>query len=130
SKDYLQRWRAYQEEFGEDLDIVVVVQGSDRGRMRQAVDRLAEQFQAHPGQFDRVFHRVDLKPLQNRALLYLPTEQIRQIQGHLQGMRLLLELGPLGWRNLSLAGLLAEAEQRLQNAPTGSLSPADGTFFA
>src|SRR5262245_19096193 len=72
SKDFLQRWNAYQAEFGEDVDVVVVVQGADRERMRRAVDRLAGEFERHPDQFDRIFHCVDLRSLQDRALLFLP----------------------------------------------------------
>src|ERR1700683_1788107 len=34
-KEYQQRWRQYLAEFGDDDDIVVVVQGGDRPRMEQ-----------------------------------------------------------------------------------------------
>src|SRR5438132_12469285 len=37
NKDYQQRWQQYISEFGDDEDIVVVVQGSDRERMREAL---------------------------------------------------------------------------------------------
>ena len=36
NKDYQKRWREYLAEFGNDDDIVVVVEGTDRARMQQA----------------------------------------------------------------------------------------------
>ena len=119
-KDYLKRWHQYVEEFGDDDDMVVVVKGGDRARMEQALDELAGEIGKRPESFERLFYKVDLRPLHGRALLFLPTEQIRDIQNHLQGMSLLLEppvlgtLNPLfGWQSLSVQQLLRESERRL-----------------
>src|SRR5262249_59279450 len=73
-KDYQQRWRQYLAEFGEDDDMVVVVEGNDRARMKQSLDALAAKVQEHPDLFDRLFFKVDLRHLRNRALLFLPSE--------------------------------------------------------
>src|SRR5262249_36742869 len=96
-KVYQQRWRQYLKEFGADDDIVVVVQGSDRPRMEQALESLAHEIGNEPQVFDRLFYKVDLRPLHRRALLFLSTEQIQQIQENVSSMRLLLEFGPLSW---------------------------------
>ena len=40
-KDYLKRWHQYVAEFGDDDDMVVVVQGDERETMEQALDELA-----------------------------------------------------------------------------------------
>src|SRR5262245_51561373 len=37
-KDYQQRWRQYLAEFGDDDDILVVVEGKDRTQMKRALD--------------------------------------------------------------------------------------------
>src|ERR1043165_3564448 len=76
-KEYLKRWHQYVEEFGDDDDMVVVVQGTDRAGVEQALDELAAEIQSRPESFDRLFYKVDLRCLNNRALLFLPTEQIR-----------------------------------------------------
>src|SRR5262249_23753452 len=47
-KDYQQRWQKYLAEFGDDDDIVVVVQGSNRPRMKAALDTVAKYLQAVP----------------------------------------------------------------------------------
>src|SRR5262249_18772159 len=80
--------------------------------------------------FDRLFYKVDLASLSNRALLFLSSEQIGQIQHNLQSMRMLLDLGPVSWQALSLGGLLAEAKVRLSRLEPGTpLSAADEQFF-
>src|SRR5262245_14034526 len=65
NKDYQQRWRQYLAEFGNDDDIVVVVQGTDRPRMQRALDALAAAVGRQPDRFDRLFYKVDLRNLQN-----------------------------------------------------------------
>lgn len=119
-KEYLKRWHQYVAEFGDDDDMVVVVRGGDRPTMERALDGLAAEIQKRPKSFERLFYKVDLRPLHNRALLFLPTDQIRRIQDHLQGMSLLLDTPGLslldpwfGWRSLSLQQLFNESERRL-----------------
>src|SRR5262249_43244856 len=114
-KDYFQRWQQYVAEFGDDDDIVVVVQGKNRALMEEALEELASEVQNHPELFDRLFYKLDLRPLHDRALLFLPTSQIRQIQDNIRSMGKLLEppaiahLDPmLGWKSLSLLQLLQE----------------------
>lgn len=126
-RDFYQRWQQYLAEFGDDDDMVVVVQGGDRAQMRRAIDAVADRIAHEPGLFDRVFHRVDLRGLRNRALLYLPAEQIHHVQEGLKSMGLLLEppvLGALnthfGWQMLTMQQLLNEGDRR-----AGALAAAD-----
>jgi len=130
SKDYQQRWRQYLGEFGDDDDMVVVVKGSDRPQMERALDALAVQVGEQPTLFDRLFYKVDLRPLRNRALMFLPTQEIASIQDNLKSMGLLLEFGPLTWRSLSLQSLLREANFRAAKLKPGQpLSPSDDQFL-
>ena len=75
----------------DDDDIVVVVQGGDRDTMRQALDAVADEVKHRPERFDRLFYHVDLRHLHDRALLFLPTEQIAHIDADVRNMRMLLE---------------------------------------
>jgi hopanoid biosynthesis associated RND transporter like protein HpnN len=120
-KEYLKRWHQYVEEFGDDDDMVVVIRGDDRQKMEKILDEMAAEIAKRPESFERLFYKVDLTPLHSRALLFLPTEQIRQVHNHVQGMSLLLEppvlaqLNPLfGWKMLSVQQLLRESERRLE----------------
>jgi uncharacterized protein len=129
-KDYQQRWRDYLTEFGEDDDIVVVVKGDDRPRMEKALEALAASVRARTDLFDRLFYKVDLRSLRNRALLFLSTAEIGAIQQHLRDMGLLLQFGPIGWRGLTLSSLLKEAELRAEKMKPGEkLRPGDEEFL-
>ncbi len=129
-KDSQKRWKQYLAEFGDDDDVVAVVKGHDPVRMRQALDALADKVRGRPDLFDRLFYKVDLRGLRERALLFLSTNEIRTIQQNIRGMGLLLKFGPVGWRNLTLQSLLAEADQRAAALKPGRpLSAADEQFF-
>ena len=60
------------------------------------LDELAAEIDKHPKLFERLFYKADLTSLHSRALLFLPTDQIRQVQAHIKGMSLLLEPPVLG----------------------------------
>lgn len=120
NKDYLKRWRQYVDEFGDDDDMIVVVHGNQRADMEKVLDELAVEIEQRPQSFERLFYRVDLRPLHGRSLLFLPTDDIRRIHAHVQGMSLLLEppvLGSIdpwfGWRSLGVQQLLREGERKL-----------------
>ena len=79
TKDYYKRWQQHVAEFGDDDDMVVVLQGSDKEQMKSALEELAGLVEKQPDKFDRLFYKVDLRPLHNRALLFLPTEKIQSL---------------------------------------------------
>jgi hopanoid biosynthesis associated RND transporter like protein HpnN len=129
-KDYQQRWQRYLAEFGDDDDIVAVLKGRDRTRMVEAIEAIAARIRAKPKLFDRLFYKADLRCLHNRALLFLPTDEVRAIQRDIRGMGPLLALGPLGWSNLSLGRLLADAQARAARwKPGAPLDAADEQFL-
>jgi hopanoid biosynthesis associated RND transporter like protein HpnN len=98
--------------------------------MRQALEMLAEKVRQRPELFDRLFYKVDLRDLRGRALLFLTAEEIRSIAANLQPMSLLLQVGPVAWRGLTLQSLLREAEQRAAAMrPHAPLKAADEQFF-
>ncbi|MFM7148312.1 MAG: MMPL family transporter, partial [Gemmataceae bacterium] len=131
-KEYKQRWDRYVAEFGEDDDIVVVVQGEDRERMKQAVDAVAGRLASHPLLFDRLFHKVDLRPLRDRALLLAPMDKVQTIHGeYLADMKRLLDFGPISWHTLGVHPMVQEARQRLADIrPNDKLSRSDERFLA
>jgi hypothetical protein len=135
-KTYYQRWQQYVAEFGDDDDMVVVVEGADRARMILALEDLAGEVQKEPALFDRLFYKVDLRPLKRRALLFLSPEEIRRIQDSLKNMSLLLEppvlggLDPLfGWKSLTVQHLLHEAERRVAAVKVQKGTSEDDDFL-
>ena len=131
-KDCQKRWQRYLDAFGDDDDLVVVVRGTDRGRMKAAADAVAARLAARPDLFDRVFHQVDLRPLRPRSLLYLPADEIAAIDRRLDGMAPLLgPLAPVSWRALSTQALVAQATAALEARAAGrALPPADRDLLA
>jgi len=136
-KDYQRRWNNYLAEFGDDDDMVVVIKGQDRPAMEQALERIAAGVGQQPAFFDRLFYKVDLRPLRDRALLFLPPQHIKQIQDNLHCMNLLLE-PPLvagidrllGWKALNVLQLVHEAERRVTTLSPGvALRPEDEQFL-
>src|SRR4051812_47572052 len=125
-KECQQRWNDYVKEFGDDDDIVVVVKGADRGRMKEALEQVAARVRERPALFDRLFYKADLHPLHDRALLMLPLDEIRKIQHNLGGdmKELLAASDPdsflYPWRRLSLSSLVLKGADSL---PVASPSP-------
>src|SRR5579859_2012274 len=131
-KDYQQRWQKYLAEFGDDDDIVVVVQGREHDRMKSALDAIAGRLGEQPELFDRIFYKADLRHLRNRALMLAPLEQVRTIHGdYLADMKRLLDLGPISWYGLGLNSILDEARTRVAEIQPGKpLSASDERFLA
>lgn len=131
-KDYQRRWQRFVSEFGEDDDMVVVVEGASRERRRAAVERLAQEIGRQPHLFERLFWKVDLVGLQPKALLFLTIEQIAAIDDNLRRMGPLLTgpIGTLAWKSLNLTTLLRQARARAgQFDPSQPLSDADTQFL-
>jgi uncharacterized protein len=104
-----QRWQKYLDTFGDDDDAVLVIRG-DSSRAKLAADRVAGELSKQPDQFDRVFHRVDLRALHSRSLYHLSAADLRSLDRKLDGMQPLLgPLAPLGWRALGIQALLARS---------------------
>jgi hopanoid biosynthesis associated RND transporter like protein HpnN len=77
---YVVRYGEYAAEFGELEDIVVVVEaGSFEGARAYAV-QLTEELRESPVKFHRIAYRIDPKRFEGRQLLYLPTDELREIR--------------------------------------------------
>ena len=77
--EYNQRWLAYLDEFGTDDDAVVVVEAPDAATVRNAIDRLCTSIESEPRYFHTVLSKIDVEPLQRKALHYLSAEQLQRV---------------------------------------------------
>jgi hopanoid biosynthesis associated RND transporter like protein HpnN len=126
TKDYQKRFKKYRAVLGDDADLVVVVRGDDPERLKAALENVAGKVSAQPQLFDRLFYKVDLRHLRDRALMLLPTSDIEAIRKNLDDMGPLLEppveaklpglpeIGFNRWQALTLLGLTTEASRRLE----------------
>jgi hopanoid biosynthesis associated RND transporter like protein HpnN len=131
-KECQKRWQKYLAAFGEDDDLVVVAEGTDRDRMKAALDAVAARLKRRPDLFDRVFHRVDLRGVHDRAILFLPAAELEAVRQRVERMGPLLgSIGPVSWQLLSLQSLLAKSVVTLEARAAGKeLSPADRDLLA
>ncbi|MBA4187679.1 MAG: hypothetical protein C0467_06625 [Planctomycetaceae bacterium] len=122
-----QRWQRYLDAFGDDDDMVVVAEGKDQSRMKAALDVAADKVKQRPDLFDRVFYKVDLSHIRDRALLHLSPEQLEAVAARLDRMAPLLNsVGPVAWRMLSIEALLGNAALALEARHAGrEVSGAD-----
>jgi hopanoid biosynthesis associated RND transporter like protein HpnN len=132
NKPCQQRWQRYLDLFGDDDDMIVVVEGRHRDQMVAAVEAVAKRVNDHPAVFDRVFYRVDLRHLQDRSLLYLPVAQLEAIRTQIECMEPLLgPFGSVSWRMLSIQSLLGNAVRVVEAQRNGmSSTPAERDLLA
>ena len=97
-EEYHQRWLKYVEEFGEQEDVVVVVQGERREAIIPVLDEVVRELSAQPKYFQGVLHEVDLTKLRHKGLYYLSTEELRAIEGFLRDVEPIVR-GGWEWLN-------------------------------
>lgn len=125
-KECQKRWQKYLDAFGDDDDMVVVVEGTDREKMKAALDEVADRVKQRPEMFDRTFHRVDLRGIHDRALLFLPKDQLEDVRVRVERMDPLFgSLASVSWSLLSLETLLSQGSRALEAKAAGRESPAD-----
>ncbi|MDB5313070.1 MAG: hopanoid biosynthesis associated transporter like protein HpnN, partial [Gemmataceae bacterium] len=126
-KECQKRWQKYLEAFGDDDDMVVVVEGADKDRMKAALDAVAGRVKERPDLFDRVFHRVDLRGIHDRAVLFMSADQLGAVRGWVDRMEPLVgPMAPRAWQRLNLESLLNSSANALEGkSPDHDLSPAE-----
>jgi hopanoid biosynthesis associated RND transporter like protein HpnN len=115
--NYNQLWTAYIEEFGDEDDAVIVVEGAGRDQVVPVLEELSSLLAREDRLFHAVLHEVDLGKVRSKGLHYLTPEELGGIQGFLT------ELGPIisgDWSSLNvshMAGGLLHQMQAAGNDP-------------
>ncbi len=86
-KKYHQNFLEYKKEFPGQDDLVVVVESDQLGKNRQFVERLGARLEAETNLFTDVFYKGDLKLLGNKALLFTPEADLRELLQQLKDYR-------------------------------------------
>ncbi|MBK5274043.1 MAG: MMPL family transporter [Desulfuromonadales bacterium] len=76
-------YRAYRAEFGDQEEIVAVIESDDAERATRAADALYTRLNREKGVFREVFHPGGLPYFRNNGLLFMPLEDIRQLRSTL-----------------------------------------------
>jgi uncharacterized protein len=77
---YVLRYNQYMREFGELEDIVVVIEAPAFEAAKAYAARLVYELRSSPIKFPRVTYRIDPQRFEGRQLLYLPTEQLKEVR--------------------------------------------------
>ena len=96
---FQQRWRAFTEQFGEQSDIVVVVESDAPARVQTALDSLGAALDAEPELFARTSWKTDVRRLRRKGLQYLSPRQLEE------GLQRLESYGPVLEGQWQRAGL-------------------------
>ncbi len=112
-----QRWLAYLDEFGEEDDAVVVVQGPRRSQVVAALDELAAGISLDEQHFRQVMHRRDLSAIRRKALHLAPSEKLAQLERFLSRVQPITEGG---WSRLDAVLQIEHMTQALDATPGAS----------
>jgi len=80
SAAYVKRYIEYARDFGELEDIVVVVEARSFEGAKAYAARLVQELRASPVKFERVAYRIDPKQFEGNQLLYLSTNELKEIR--------------------------------------------------
>lgn len=118
--EYHRRWLAYVNEFSDQEDVYVVVEGPHPDAIRPALEELAEAFRAEPRYFESVLERVDRTNLKRKGLYYLSPEQLHQILTGIRQLKTgLAQIAP----TLQPAHMCLQMAAALSANPAGHLPP-------
>lgn len=118
--NYNRLWIEYIEEFGDEDDAVVVVEGAGREQVVPVLEELSEALAYQDHLFHAVLHEVDLGKIRSKGLHYLSPEELADID------RFLHELGPIlagDWSRLNtstMAGGFAHQLEAVRDHPQQS----------
>jgi hypothetical protein len=73
-------YRAYRAEFGDQEEIVAVIESEDAERSTRAADALYARLQQEQGVFREVFYPGGLPYFRKNGLLFMPLDEIRQLR--------------------------------------------------
>lgn len=104
-------WIEYIDEFGDEDDVMVVVEGPSREQVVPVLEELSRALSQQEYLFDAVLHEVDLSRIRSKGLHYLKAEELQRLE------QFLGEITPIvhgGWAHLSLGDTADAICGRLQ----------------
>jgi uncharacterized protein len=127
--DFHQRWVHYLEEFGEDDDAVLVVEGHDAKQVARVLKDLGRELDEQGTLFRSVLHQVDTKQLQSRSLYMLDEDQLQRVAEFAEQTIPSLQEN---WEHLTAANLLLSTTQALmeEHSIAHSIDPSDDILCA
>ena len=110
SARFYQRWLRYTKSFGESDDIVVVVEGKEPEKIREALDEIGRRLKSQPDLFGNVLYKVEAGALQEKGLQYLPQEVLSEGLERLDNFRPIIKGN---WDLIALDGVLMRLQSQI-----------------
>ncbi len=117
--EYHQRWLAYTKEFGDQEDVVVVVESERPELVLAAMKDVADALDRQPNLFCAVMHQHDLTRLRSKGLHYSTPEQLAGIGGFLDRAAPVLRGD---WNSLGLGQMLGRMSMGIEMAASSQFA--------
>ncbi|MCA9098006.1 MAG: MMPL family transporter, partial [Planctomycetaceae bacterium] len=121
--DYHQRWLTFKEKFGDDSDVVIVVEADQTEQIKMVLDALGQRLEAEPDLFDRVLYRVDPTALKKKALQYLRPSDLEAVNARLEMYAPILAGH---WNRAGIESYCLRLSEFLNQATKANSNVADG----
>ena len=112
SAPFHQRWIHYTQTFGDDSDLVVVIEGDDPNRLKEALNDLGERMKRETDLFTNVLYKVEPGRLREKGLQYLSPVQL---EAGLNELRRLRPIVQGNWNLLKLDSLFARFQFQISD---------------
>lgn len=140
NSDYNQLWLQFNQDFGEQDDALIVVEGVSREEVVPVMRELSLALAKEPEHFRAVMHDVDLKQLRSKGLHYMGREELLGVEASLQEslpiiggewnrLQISQAIGGMAWKlnqlppeQAALRGELVKTLERYLTALSASLS--------
>ncbi len=72
-------WLEYIKEFGDNDDLIIVVEGSCNADVAPVLDHLSDKIVLHPRLFQSVLHGIDVSKIREKGLHYVPADDLKTV---------------------------------------------------
>ena len=114
--DYNRLWIEYINEFGDEDDAVIVVEGPSRDQVVPVLAELSTALGQEKRLFHAILHEVDLSKIRAKGLHYVPKDQLQAINHFLDDA---LPITGGEWSRLQVGKLVGGMTQLVQAASAG-----------
>lgn len=114
--DYNRLWIEYLDEFGDDDDSVIVVEGASSDDVIPVLDELSKLLARDDRLFDAVLHERDLSKIRAKGLHYLPPHELGTMERQLADS---IEIVDGQWSRLKVGALIKTLTDQIRSQPPG-----------
>jgi hopanoid biosynthesis associated RND transporter like protein HpnN len=120
--EYNKLWIDYIQEFGEDDDAVIVVEGMTREGVIDVLEEVSAEVARRADLFRSVLHEVDLSKIRGKGLHYLSPADLTAIDAFIEQTRPILDGG---WTQLKIGSMVGGLAGRMVAGATAPAGPLD-----